>query len=176
MNLEKGYEKFLATAGIWEKSIEDYDDLSWNAVPSFGGWTLAQVYRHVVDATRTFGFDKIEKCAERSDGRPSRTWPGRLVFLLGSIPPVRARVPGDGTYAPEPISREDARLALADSKRRMVEIMPLVRAARGVATHPALGRLTAEEWYRFLEMHMRHHLRQKKRIDAALALRKRAQR
>ena len=35
----------------------------------------------------------------------------------------------------------------------------------GKAKHPGLNYLNASEWLQFADMHMRHHLRQKKRID-----------
>jgi hypothetical protein len=31
--------------------------------------------------------------------------------------------------------------------------------------HPGLYHFSANEWYQFAEMHFRHHVRQKKRID-----------
>jgi hypothetical protein len=35
--------------------------------------------------------------------------------------------------------------------------------------HPAFGFLNAREWFHLIEMHFRHHLRQKKRLDRFLA-------
>jgi hypothetical protein len=40
----------------------------------------------------------------------------------------------------------------------------------GKTEHPGFLFFTALEWLRFAEMHMRHHLRQKKRIDDKLVL------
>jgi hypothetical protein len=40
--------------------------------------------------------------------------------------------------------------------------------ATGKTRHPGLLYFSALEWLRFAEMHMRHHFRQKKRIDEAL--------
>jgi hypothetical protein len=35
----------------------------------------------------------------------------------------------------------------------------------GKTKHPGLGYFSAHEWLQFADMHFRHHLRQKKRID-----------
>ncbi|WP_411344324.1 hypothetical protein ACE3MZ_22635 [Paenibacillus sp. WLX1005] len=38
------------------------------------------------------------------------------------------------------------------------------------AKHPRLGDLTAAEWFMLAEMHYRHHLHQKRRLDECLQL------
>ena len=38
----------------------------------------------------------------------------------------------------------------------------------GKTKHPGLGYFDAREWLGFAEMHMRHHLRQKERIEKCL--------
>ena len=167
MGLEKEYRKFARTADLWISALDNYSDADWNRVPAEGTWTIAQVYAHIVDASRSFGLEKIERCAERSEGKPTRTWIGRFVFLIGAIPPVRAKVPTAG-YVPPSISKDEARSELNAVKEAMQQSIPTVLSARGVATHPFLGKLNAREWFLFSEMHMRHHLRQKKRIDAML--------
>jgi hypothetical protein len=44
----------------------------------------------------------------------------------------------------------------------------ILHPSTGKSRHPGLGYFNAGEWLRFIEMHMRHHLRQKERIDAFL--------
>jgi hypothetical protein len=41
-------------------------------------------------------------------------------------------------------------------------------SGRGKAGHPGLGYFSAAEWLQFAEMHLRHHFRQKERLDVAL--------
>jgi hypothetical protein len=41
----------------------------------------------------------------------------------------------------------------------------------GKVRHPGLGYFNALEWLQFADMHMRHHLRQKRRIEDALKIR-----
>jgi hypothetical protein len=45
---------------------------------------------------------------------------------------------------------------------------PDFTTAQGRAGHPGFGRLSAPEWVQLADMHLRHHVRQKRRIDAAL--------
>ena len=40
----------------------------------------------------------------------------------------------------------------------------------GKSQHPGIQSLNPPEWLRYAEMHMRHHLKQKSRIDAFLKL------
>ena len=53
-----------------------------------------------------------------------------------------------------PVVDLDALIAAADPKLRK--------------RHPVAGFLNAQQWYAFSEMHMRHHLRQLKRIEKQL--------
>ena len=49
-------------------------------------------------------------------------------------------------------------------------ILMTARKYKGKTKHPGLGYFSAEEWLQFAEMHFRHHLRQKKRIDEFLKM------
>jgi len=40
----------------------------------------------------------------------------------------------------------------------------------GKSKHPGLGFFSASEWFQFAEMHLRHHLKQKERIDRFLQI------
>jgi hypothetical protein len=41
----------------------------------------------------------------------------------------------------------------------------------GKTKHPGLGFFNANEWLQFAEMHLRHHLKQKERIEEFLKIR-----
>lgn len=51
-----------------------------------------------------------------------------------------------------------------------VEILISKSSFKGKTKHPGLGYFNASEWLRFAEMHFRHHLKQKKRIDDFLKI------
>lgn len=52
-----------------------------------------------------------------------------------------------------------------------VEMLISKSPFKGKTKHPGLDYFSAIEWLQFAEMHLRHHLRQKKRIDHFLKIR-----
>lgn len=169
MNVEAELAKFDAVCDRWIAALDGYDDASWRRVPAAGVWSMSQVYAHIIEVG-SFGVEKVAKCGERAPAKSQKTLAGHLVYWFGSLPPLRIKAPAGVNSAPaEPESKASAREALLAIRSRMHALAPTVHAARGVATHPILGKLTATEWFRFMEMHLRHHLRQKERIDAMLA-------
>lgn len=101
--------------------------------------------------------NQLEKALEREGGPPIHFF-GRLVLLLGWIPRGIGKAPP--TTAPRHVLRAEV-TALLESLRNRVTELDLERIARGRgrAHHPAFGGFTARQWFRFLDIHHRHHLR-----------------
>ena len=70
----------------------------------------------------------------------------------------------------QPNSIEEIRKGLLRIKNLMTELESKIEKSpfKGKTKHPGLHYLNAGEWYQFIEMHFRHHLRQKERIDLYL--------
>jgi hypothetical protein len=170
VNVDSSLQKFNRTCDLWLAELKAYDEEGFRRAPSSGGWTIGQVYAHIVDAGELFGIEKIETCFARPASASRLNWKGRLVFMLGGFPAIRATVPGDGSYAPQqPESMTAARERLSALKVKMSAIVSQVVDAKGTSRHPVFGTLDARQWFTLVEMHMRHHLRQKKRIDSMLS-------
>ncbi|MGM9925641.1 MAG: hypothetical protein ACI35R_15455 [Bacillus sp. (in: firmicutes)] len=94
-----------------------------------------------------------------------------IVFAFNRIPPVKAKAPGDLLeLVKQPESIDEVRERLEVFIERMKEEEPAVKRipADKKVEHPYFGFLNAEEWYKHIESHFRHHLRQKKRIEAVV--------
>lgn len=167
------------------------EQLTW--VPEEGEWSLGQMYMHLVLATQHMQLRNARLCLE-PNGSPAvsssgeKTEAGLAVFASGSFPPERVRVPPSPQYTPpQPGSKEQIVQGLREAVRLMREIEPELAAvfapaiqapstpgsasATGAAlntvAHPRLGGLNALEWFRLVEMHYRHHLLQKRRLEEA---------
>jgi len=169
----KMFYQFEKTARLWLVSLNDYTEEQFARQPE-GQWSIGQVYFHLVVGTERFHLRACQKClehrAEIVEG--GKTLPGKIVFLLGSFPPAKIRVPPSDDYTPkQPQSRAEMREGLLKLIETMRTLAPQIDHASPVQKwkHPALGMLNAEEWYRLIEIHFRHHLRQKKRLDKFLA-------
>jgi hypothetical protein len=55
-------------------------------------------------------------------------------------------------------------------KEKLISLIKRVEhcGSTGKTKHPGLGYFDAREWLGFAEMHMRHHIRQKERIEQCL--------
>jgi hypothetical protein len=170
------FYQFEKTARFWLVSLNDYTDAQFARKPSETQWSIGQVYYHLVVGTENFHLRACRRCIEHrgevTEG--GKTLAGKIVFLLGSFLPVKIHVPPSPEYTPK---QPQSRAEMQEGLRKLIETMralaPEVDGASLVQKwkHPALGMLNAEEWYRLIEIHFRHHLRQKKRLDKFLAQR-----
>lgn len=147
--------------------------------PSENEWSLGQMYLHLPHSTLNLQLSLAEQCMALGGGSEEgggKTEAGHAVFEQGSFPPVRIQVPADLQYTPpQPESKEQLVAKLEEARRRMHEIGASLQGIdperlQRKATHPAVafGALNAVEWFTMVEMHYRHHLLQKERLDAFL--------
>jgi len=91
------------------------------------------------------------------------------MLLTGSLPPVKLKVPADiaAKMTVEKISKEDAKNSLVKCRKRVDTIMPFIKDAspHSKSGNPRMGMLNAEQWLRFMRVHLYHHLKQLSRIE-----------
>lgn len=154
--------------------IIEIDKYAWeqfNRKPSPESWSLGEMYSHVIN-TGFLQMQSLHACLQAPANRSAKkTIVGKIVYLVGGIPPVKAKVPksAEGT-ASVPGSKQELIDGMARLRRQMEEALPLVKDASPdrKVEHPYFGYINAKEWYHHIVMHVAHHLRQKKRIDAFL--------
>ena len=164
-------ESFNNTIDQWISALERYDETTLGRKPFPGSWSLGQVYMHLLDETR-FYILQIELCLSCEDHADrTMTVGGRQIFENNAFP--NERIQGDPVSAanmPQPSSKQDLLVEMHELRMQMNELgIQIMNSARsGKTQHPGQGWLNAEEWFRYAEMHMRHHLKQRVRIEAAL--------
>jgi len=90
-------------------------------------------------------------------------------MFLGRFPPaLKVKVP-PAIAARIPvtkISKEDAKNLLIKCRKRVDDITPLIKQSSPFSRykHPRLGMLNAAQWYKFIRIHLEHHLKQLNRI------------
>lgn len=133
------------------------DGSPWTTAPSpFSAWPPLTHAEHMARAGLG-SVAQLEKALER-EGGPRTGFFGHLVLLLGWIPRGAGQAPP--TTTPQRVDRAEV-VAMFETLRTRVLELPLERiaTARGRAHHPAFGGYTARQWFRFLDVHHRHHLR-----------------
>lgn len=145
--------------------LDTIPDELFNVTPPGGGWSYAEVYSHILQATMAASMG-LERCAQinRSSNDKGINWLGRMVMLFGGFPPVKIKVP-DMVNAKIPalkISKEEARNLIIKCRKRVDAIMEHVEKAPQNARvkHPRLGSLNAQQWFKFMRIHLAHHLNQ----------------
>ena len=153
--------------------LDDYSAADFQKKPAEDSWSVGQLYVHLVKATLHFHLKQIETCLSNSENAgKSKAMPGRISFLLGGFPPTKIKVPASDTYTPkQPADKNEIKHGFNTIREALTLLVPKLKNASssGKTPHPAMGHLNATEWFRLIEMHFRHHLRQKKRLDAFLS-------
>ena len=164
--------KFEKVLGVWEKALDQYSDEEFARKPDPDSWSIGQVYAHLVRSALNYHLKQAEASlgtAENAD-KP-KTGGGKLSYFIGGFLPVKVKVPPSDTYTPkQPAGKEAIREGLSAVRDRYKELGSQIdrTGSKGKTAHPFLGYLNAVEWFQLVEMHYRHHLRQKRRLDKFL--------
>lgn len=162
--------QFDATIQQWIDMLRDYTLEMLHRPPRPGSWSLGQVYIHIIDDTGWFAGEMKKALLSRADADKSMHSDARAMFDRNGFPDIQIEGPATNTYIPQPQCKEELARQLMAIKTTVDDLFrdfdPVVSA--GKTRHPGLRYFSALEWLQFAEMHMRHHLRQKRRIDAVL--------
>ncbi|UHA75578.1 DinB family protein [Paenibacillus sp. 481] len=163
--------QFLSIMQQYEHALDTYTFEQLVKKPSAQQWSLGEMYNHIIE-TGLLQIAALKKCvdAPKMPGA-TKTWKGKVVFMLGSIPPIRAKVPESAEHtAFQPTSKEELKERLQAFAQEMRDLAPQLEKIDSdrKVEHPYFGHINAIEWYDHILMHVRHHLRQKKRLDAWL--------
>ncbi len=163
-------QNLIAALEIWAKALEDYSYAGIIAKPSPEGWSIGQVYVHLITNTRFF-VEQAALCLQSHENSAESYLPqAAKMFANNSFPDLRLEGPASNADTIQPLNKDELKKGLEDVKRVAAEIVNLesTNDSVGKTRHPGLGFFNAREWLQFAEMHLRHHLRQKQRIDRFL--------
>ena len=160
-------ENFNRTIDTWIKALENYDFDQLTARPSPTSWSIGQVYMHLLDDT-SYYIDQIQVCVTSHDHAVDQaTSAGKIMLLNNDFPDELLEGSPANAYMPQPESKDQLMMDLLNLKVTMNNAAALISESpfHGKTKHPGLDYFSANEWLQFADMHLRHHLRQKKRID-----------
>ena len=153
--------------------LQTYPDNKLREIPSDGSWSLGQMYQHLIEVSLEY-LENAEACKkaaadpnlEKSDG-------GKALFERGGFPPIKIKLPDlPGNSPSNSRTKQELLQGLLEVEKRMEQ-----QEKSAAETNPAckqrhggFGWLNAKEWYVLVDMHLRHHLRQKKEIEQKIGL------
>lgn len=163
--------KFNRTVDYWLSELNHYYFNELCDKPTPQDWSLGQVYMHLISNVY-FYIEEIQICLSSNDHADEEASPeGKKMFLDNSFPDVFIEGPPENADTPQPESKEHLVDLLKQAKQKLNEAASDIslNSFQGKTKHPGLHYFSAHEWLQFADMHFRHHLRQKKRIDAFLS-------
>lgn len=172
MNIGTTRKKIEEVLDIYRSRMDTIPDDLFTETPPGDGWSYAEVYSHILQADLG-AMIALERCIR--NGKPTsagRNMLGLMVFLFGSLPPWKTKVPEklEARIPARKISKEEARNMLIKCRQRINELTPLIRDSSEYCrvNHALLGMLNARQWLKFILMHSRHHLKQLDRVEKKL--------
>lgn len=133
-------------------------------------WSLGQVYIHLIADTEYY-FQQVDICLKTNRNSLGKKTPsGFLLFRNNSFPNQRLKGPPDATDPSQPASVSEINEGLDLIHSGFMNRMEIARRTsfKGKTLHPGFGWLSAGEWCQFVVMHMRHHLRQMRRLKKVI--------
>ncbi|HTI59645.1 DinB family protein [Mucilaginibacter sp.] len=170
MTIEQERKAIDEVLNIYRGRLDTIPDDQFDLTPPGGGWSYAEVYSHILQAnlSSTIAAEKctLNTCKPTSKGRSAI---GFFVLTFNCFPPFPVRVPkGVATVIPaKKISKEEARNLLVKCRKRVDSVAQLIRdsSPHCKIKHARLGMLNAAQWFKFILVHSKHHLKQLDRVE-----------
>ena len=172
------YKKFEHEALGWIKRLENYNEGPFKKKISETEWSMGELYQHLFVSTLYYHIKNCRDCIAKQNGKigGNKTFKGILSSTFGSYqvgklrPEINKKHPPE---QPESISVAKDRLIklLKEMEKLNYEVNKLTKEdLKYKIQHPFLGYLNAKEWYDDVEMHFRHHLKQREKIERTLVI------
>jgi hypothetical protein len=165
-------ENFNHTINTWITALQQYNFSQLCIQPAAKNWSLGQLYIHLTDDANYY-IEQIKICVSSNDNAMEEMSAFvKTIFLNNDFPDEQIEGAPAHAFIPQPGNKDELVNSLIILKNEMNEAAVLILESpfRGKTKHPGLGWFNAAEWLQFAEMHFRHHLRQKKRIDDFLKM------
>jgi hypothetical protein len=167
MDLETVIGNFNQSIDRWIGALDNYDNSRLCLQHDADSWSIGQVYIHLIEETGYY-FQQCEIClSSRENTMQEMNDAGKKMFQQNRFPEERIQGSANVYNTQQPQSRAAVLTGLLELKKLMNDLGEKIRKVKsnGKTKHPGLGWFSAEDWFRFAEMHIRHHFRQKERID-----------
>lgn len=147
--------------------LREVPDDQFQLTPPIGGWSYSEVYSHIFDIS-ILTLKEVEHCIKGEGKIKPTAFIVKVILFFGSFPPnAKYKVPKALVGRERKIKKE----AAAAFIQKFLEELDIVYSQLHLADpalktlHPRLGYLNASQWFRFMEIHLKHHLKQLKRIE-----------
>jgi hypothetical protein len=164
------HTNILSTLDLWLNYLDDYNEKTLITKPSPHIWSIGQVYKHLYSET-TYFISQAMICCTTDENKDLHMAPeGESMFANNSFPDEQIIGPPSNDLTPQPSSIQEVSDDFRTLRASVVLLLDKMAhiTYEGKTPHPGLAYFNALEWIQFADMHLRHHLKQKRRIDGML--------
>lgn len=162
--------QFNETVDTWITWLDDYTLEMLCRKPEAGSWSLGQMYVHIIDDT-AYHIEQMKASLQDLDNQGKEMHnDAKAMFRNNRFPDMLIVGAPTNASIRQPQSKAELGQSLTAIRNEVNALHHATDLAMsgGKTEHPGLLFFDALEWLQFTEMHMRHHFRQKKRIDDRL--------
>lgn len=163
--------RFNKTINIWINALQSYDLNILVTKPDNENWSLGQVFLHLINETNYY-IEQIVYCLSHYDNcSEPMSENAVLIFSKNEFPDERFKNEAQFSQnVPQPADKSVLLEQLLFIKNRLNSMWYKIMDNNnlGKTRHPGLGYFNAKEWFQFAELHLRHHLKQKNRIEMSI--------
>lgn len=160
---------FNESIGKWITYLNDYTLEMLCLKPREDAWSLGQVYLHIIADTTWFVEQMKAALLDNANYDKTMHEDAKAIFANNAFPDRLLENPSNDPYSRQPQSKEELLQGLLRIKHTVNALYAAdLSTAGGKTEHPGFLFFSSLEWLQFADMHMRHHLRQKERIDEQL--------
>ncbi len=155
---------------VWINALKDYSLEALQRKPSPDSWSLGQLYNHLIGDTTFYLEQAIVAAASDDYQNETKIAVARSMFANNSFPAEQLKGDPSNDNIRQPSSKTELFEQVTQLRTQIKKVYTQIatRNSTGKSLHPGFGYFSAEEWMQFADMHFRHHLRQKNRIDSFL--------
>jgi hypothetical protein len=169
MNIAKERRAIETALDSYREQLDGFTEEQFATTPPISGWSYAEVYDHILKASLGSSI-ALERCTHNNcpPTKKGMNFWGHYLMLTGNFPPFKTTVPDAvaAKMAPKKVSIEEAKNLIIKLRKRVEDTAKLIPDAPAGAkwVHPRLGMLNAAQWFKFIRVHLEHHLAQLQRI------------
>jgi hypothetical protein len=168
--MKSTYNKLKQDLTYYQSRIDQISDEEFDKTPAEGEWSYAELYAHIT-SSGYMSLKAAEKCIAKETTESNQKKGFGAIWLLNTgIFPKGRKVPQSIAKSIQKLSKEDAKIKTQKTIDQMEKVFQLLPDAPSnwQFEHPRLGLLNAKDWFRFVQVHTRHHIKQMHKIEALL--------
>lgn len=159
---------------FWIDALNDYSFEQLCQKPSPDSWSMGQMYQHLLNDTAFYLDQAAMALTDNENSTKTTTAEGRKMLDENAFPDARLEGHPSNAMIPQPVSKGYLHNSMKELKFNLNGLASKIASTsyQGKSKHPGLGYFSAIEWLQFADMHLRHHVRQKARIDEFISQRR----